>query len=191
MANRLDRGRNIMNIYKKLQSCRTKLQATKLNKSGHNKFAGYKYFELGDFLPSIQTLFDEAGLCGVVSFNSDLTTLTIYDTDSEAQIVFTSPMAEASLKGCHPIQNLGAVQTYQRRYLWITAMEIVENDALDAVTGSEPIKAAKKTITPESGTAWENAKAAFRRDGNLDAVLARVNISESDQGKLYEECDSV
>jgi hypothetical protein len=45
-------------------------------------------------------------------------------------------MAEANLKGTHPIQNLGAVETYQRRYLWMTAMEIVEHDALDATTGS-------------------------------------------------------
>ena len=46
-------------------------------------------------------------------------------------------MAEANLKGTHPIQNLGAVETYQRRYLWMTAMEIVEHDILDASTGYE------------------------------------------------------
>lgn len=181
-----------MSIYKKLQTCRIKLQSIKFNKSGNNKFAGYKYFELGDFLPSIQTLFDEQGLCGIVSFTNEFATLTIYDVDSDAQIVFTSPMADASLKGCHPIQNLGAVQTYQRRYLWTTAMEIVENDAIDAVIGSDKTTdQVKKFITPKSGAAWTNAKAAFRRDGNLDAVLSRVNISEEDKLKLFEECDSV
>ena len=30
---------------------RTKLNSMSLTKSGENKFAGYKYFELGDFLP--------------------------------------------------------------------------------------------------------------------------------------------
>ena len=44
-------------------------------------------------------------------------------------------MGEADLKGCHSVQNLGAVQTYTRRYLYITAFEIVEHDALDATTG--------------------------------------------------------
>ncbi len=52
-------------------------------------------------------------------------------------------MAEAQLKGCHPVQNLGATQTYLRRYLYVLALEIVEHDALDATTGSEAPKAAK------------------------------------------------
>ncbi len=52
-------------------------------------------------------------------------------------------MAEANLKGCYPIQNLGAVETYSRRYLYVTALEIVEHDALDATTGSEAPKSAK------------------------------------------------
>jgi hypothetical protein len=49
-------------------------------------------------------------------------------------------MSRAELKGCHEVQNLGAVQTYLRRYLWTTAMEIVEHDALDATTGSVEVK---------------------------------------------------
>jgi hypothetical protein len=46
-------------------------------------------------------------------------------------------MKEANLKGCHAIQNLGAVETYTRRYLWVTALEIVEHDVLDATTGND------------------------------------------------------
>ena len=137
-----------MSIYKKLQECRVKLQGIELKKSGDNKFAKYKYFELGDFLPTVQSLFNAAGLCGVVSFDAELAKLTIFDFDSDQQIVITSPMAKAELKACHDIQNLGAVQTYQRRYLYQSALEIVEHDALDAVTGKEvdysiAIKAAK------------------------------------------------
>ncbi|GAB3484258.1 hypothetical protein [Azotobacter salinestris] len=41
----------------------------------------------------------------------------------------------------------------------------------------------------EPGTkAWENAKLAYRRDGNLDAVLARAEMSEENQALLIEEC---
>ena len=123
---------------------RIKLQNTKLNKSGHNKFAGYKYFELGDFLPTVQNIFIELGLCGVVSYTQDLATLTIADMTSDSTIVITSPMGSAALKGCHEVQNVGAVETYQRRYLWVTAMEIVEHDVLDAVTGTDTGTPAKK-----------------------------------------------
>jgi hypothetical protein len=125
---------------------RIMLQNAPLKKSGHNKFAGYSYFELGDFIPTINSIFNEVGLCGVVSYDSEIASLTITDTDDGTNIIITSPMADANLKGCHPIQNLGAVETYTRRYLWVTAMEIVEHDALDS---SAPIK--EVIITPTQG----------------------------------------
>ena len=130
-------------VYEKLQKARIKLQSTQLKKSGHNKFAGYQYFELGDFLPTINQIFAELKLCSIVSFGEDIATLKIIDFDSGGQIRFTSPMAEAQLKGCHPVQNLGATQTYLRRYLYVLALEIVEHDALDATTGSDAPKSAK------------------------------------------------
>jgi hypothetical protein len=58
-------------------------------------------------------------------------------------------MGSAALKGCHEVQNIGAVETYQRRYLWVTAMEIVEHDALDATNGKEaPEGRAKAALKP-------------------------------------------
>ena len=137
-----------MGVHKKLMDARILLQQAPLKKSGHNKFAGYSYFELGDFLPTINSIFYKTGLCGVVSFGKELATLTITDTEDGSQIVLTSPMAEANLKGCHPIQNLGAVETYTRRYLWVSAMEIVEHDALDS---SAPLKEDKVIISPTQG----------------------------------------
>lgn len=137
-----------MGVHKKLMEARIALQSAPLKKSGHNKFAGYQYFELGDFLPTINQIFSKVGLCGVVSFDKELATLTITDTDDNSEIKLTSPMADANLKGCHPIQNLGAVETYTRRYLWVSAMEIVEHDALDA---SPPVKEQAPVITPTQG----------------------------------------
>jgi hypothetical protein len=135
-------------VHKKLMQARIMLQNAPLKKSGHNKFAGYSYFELGDFIPTINSIFNEIGLCGVVSYDSEIASLTITDVDDGTNIIITSPMADANLKGCHPIQNLGAVETYTRRYLWVTAMEIVEHDALDS---SAPIKEEKVIITPTQG----------------------------------------
>jgi hypothetical protein len=142
-----------MSVHKKLMQARIQLQGTKLSKSGKNKFAGYSYFELGDFLPTIQDIFHQIGLCGFVSFGKDLATLTITDVDGGGEILITSPMAEANLKGTHPIQNLGAVETYNRRYLWMAAMEIVEHDILDA---SKPMEEkATPVITPNQGAREE------------------------------------
>lgn len=138
-----------MSVLKKLMEARVTLQGEPLKKSGHNKFAEYEYFELGDFLPTVQNIFKTLGLCGVVSYDKELAKLTITDVDDGTAVEITSPMGSAALKGCHEVQNIGAVETYQRRYLWVTAMEIVEHDALDSTTGSE-----KSKVLPTK-TGWE------------------------------------
>jgi len=127
-----------MSVYKKLQEARCEMQRMSLSKSGENKFAGYNYFELSDFLPVINDLFLEKGLCGLVSFTAELATLKVVDIEDGTSVDFTSPMGSAALKGCHEVQNIGAVETYQRRYLYVTALEIVEHDALDPITGAKP-----------------------------------------------------
>lgn len=133
-----------MSVHKKLMAARVKLQSIQMKKSGLNKFAGYSYFELGDFIPHVQTIFNEIGLCGVVSFDVDYARLYITDVEDGTSILITSPMAEANLKGAHPIQNLGATLSYQRRYLWMAAMELVEGDAIDSAPPVEAPKAEPK-----------------------------------------------
>ena len=138
-----------MSVHKKLMQARVKLQSMEIKKSGLNKFAGYSYFELADFIPPIQSIFNELGLCGIVTFNTEYAQLCITDVEDGTVIVITSPMAEANLKGAHPIQNLGAVLSYQRRYLWMAALEIVEGDAVDSAPPVEAPKPVKVEPKPE------------------------------------------
>jgi hypothetical protein len=164
-----------MSVYKKLQEARIDLQSRPLKKSGRNKFAGFEYFELGDFLPTIQNIFTEKGLCGTITFYTDIAVLTIVDVDKpEDKIEFKSPMSTAELKGCHAIQNLGAVQTYLRRYLWVAAMEIVEHDSLDAVTGKDDLKKAKPTVeSPRivgERTQWQEDPSGWIIDAPADPL---------------------
>ena len=127
-----------MNVYQKLNLAREKFHSAEIKKSGHNKFANYYYFELADFVVPALKIFKEVGLTSVIRFETDIATMEIVNNEKpEDRIYITSPMSEASLKGCHPVQNLGAVETYVRRYLWVTALEIVEHDGLDS---SAPIK---------------------------------------------------
>jgi len=138
-----------LNVLKKLIDSRVALQHKSLNKSGHNKFAGYKYFELADFLPTVQQIFQEKGLVDVISFTETLATMIVFDIEDGSSVSFTSPMGSANLKGCHEVQNVGAVESYQRRYLYTTALAIVENDVLDAVTGDDKPKAILIGQNPE------------------------------------------
>lgn len=47
----------------------------------------------------------------------------------------------------------------------------------------------RRYLTPNQTKAWENAKSAYKRDGCLDSVLARVSMSEEHQAQLKEECE--
>ena len=51
-----------------------------------------------------------------------------------------------------------------------------------------PVAPEKKVLTPEQAAAWNNAKAAYKRDGHLKAVLSRVDISQEHQDQLIAEC---
>jgi hypothetical protein len=133
----------MMSVYKKLQQARLALQNTKLNKSGKNKFAGFEYFELGDFIPQVTAIFDKVGLCGIVSFTPETAYLTVHDTDGDGFVTFTSPLVMADNAKGQPIQSMGSTHTYFRRYLWLMCMEITENDVVDATAGGEPVKKAE------------------------------------------------
>lgn len=175
------------NIYSKLQKARCEFQEKPLKKSGHNKFAGYHYFELGDFLPTINALLDKHNLCSSMSFGTELATLTIYNSENmEEKIEFTSPMSEANLKGCHAVQNLGAVQTYLRRYLWVNAFEIVESDGLEATTGKEEPKPSKTKINVKLNKV-NSLIQAKDVDANAVMIFVKSTFKVSELEKLNEQ----
>lgn len=122
-----------MNVFEKLNEARLAFQKKNVKKSGNNKFAGYSYYELADILPAINEIAKELKFSCIVSFGTDVAQLEFVDLEKpQDKISFLSPMSKASLKGCHEVQNLGAVETYIKRYLYQNCFEIVENDALDA-----------------------------------------------------------
>lgn len=126
-----------MNVYQKLAQARLELKSAGLKQSGKNKGVGYTYFDLQDILPQTTMIEKELGLLSVVTFSNTEGTLTVINTEQpEEKIIFSSPLREAELRGCHPVQNLGAIETYVRRYLYLLAYEIVETEALNLTQGS-------------------------------------------------------
>lgn len=135
------------NIYTKLMEVRVNFHKLELKKSGLNKFAGFKYYELGDFLVPATKLLQEANLCPMISFNNELATMVLINGDNPAeQIEFTSPMRNLEIKGSNAVQSLGGVQTYLTRYLYIQLLNIVEADVFDATSGKEDKNNIKKNI---------------------------------------------
>jgi hypothetical protein len=188
-----------MNIYEKLQQARIDLEHRGIKKTGHNKFSNYKYYELDDFIVPVMNIFQELKLCPIVSYNSERgakLTLVNIENPEEIIIIESSP-ANCTLKGMHDIQNLGAVETYHRRYLYITLLEITENDIIDGDEKTIPEK--KEKITPEllqellkSGTGEQIRKAKnefiIDKDSkvNLDARLTKLKM-DYEAKKLLKE----
>lgn len=199
-----------MSVYKKLQQARVRLQESKIKKSGVNTYSKYTYFELSDFIPAINEIFDKVGLCGIVSFTNDTAYLTIHDCESEGFITFTSPLVMAEMAKSQPIQSLGSTHTYYRRYLWLMAMEICEEDNVEARTGvlKEEVKPAapilQKSIIPKVVTGAEGQWqiVATKNPGASDSewleliekaaeTLLNITASEADVLEIYQKNKSL
>lgn len=170
-----------MNLYEKLQECRVELQKMNLKKTGENKFAGFKYYELADFLPTVNELFLKHKLSSNFSIvNNEQAILEIRNIEKLDEVIdFTSPIAEANIKGCTPVQSLGGVHTYLKRYLYINALEIVENDMFDSKVGdmevekSKPMTAEQKELLNSLST--EDKKKIIAKFGTTDLTFKQAS----------------
>ena len=131
-------------LYAKLQQIKLELSQTKLKKSGYNKFSGFDYFELADFLPTLIALCNKYGVYTYTTFDTDYAILTAVNADDpEQKISVSSPMKELNVISkegntkMNELQALGAVETYQRRYLYMSMFDIVENDGLDSLSNGD------------------------------------------------------
>ena len=127
------------NIYRKLQAMRVELQKKGLTKSGYNDHKKYNYFELADFLPAINELQEKYNTITLFHIDKETAGLRVLNCDdTKDEIVFTMPVAELSIAGANSIQNIGGLTTYCRRYLYMIAFEIAENDEFDRNANNEP-----------------------------------------------------
>jgi len=114
------------------------IQQKNLRKSGKNNFSNFSYYELSDFIPSVNEVFKEIGLLGRFSIEDGKANLQIFNADNRHdQMDFSIPTASVDIKNCTPIQSIGAMNTYLKRYLYMNALELVENDMLDAGVGRD------------------------------------------------------
>lgn len=203
-----------MNVYQKLIQARKMFQEADIKKSGINRFADFKYFELADIVPPKTAIFAELGLVDIVTFAPDCATLYLFNVDNpEEMIPFTSPMrplttvSQTGKNKMNELQGLGAEETYQRRYLYMMALDIVEADSFDATSGqNETTKSQNASQTAQEAVGATNVssmnkssstrpasqnereavkKALTNTDGNADT--AQVNAIIRALKKLREK----
>lgn len=154
-----------LNIFERLQLLRIDIQKANLKQSGINKFANYKYFDLKDIVPTINILLLKYKLTTHITFTNEMATLTIINCHKpDEKIIFTSPMRDLEIKGLNNIQVLGGVETYQRRYLYLIAFDIVESDLIEV-----------QKALPISSNQIETIQ---KHTDKIGALLKKFNISD-------------
>ena len=181
------------NVYQKLLEARVLFAEEDVKKSGKNMKMSYKYFELQDIVPVATPIFQKVGLLPVVTFTNDEASMTIFNTDNPGDfIVFTSPMKEiepiiSNKTGgevTNAIQRLGSVETYQRRYLYMIALDIVESDSIEPTTGDNTPPAPKPSAPVTTEKRQEVAKSLTAPEGN--ATELQIKGLKSALAKLME-----
>ena len=174
----------VVSIYGKLMQARIEFHEIDIQKTGHNTFTNYRYFELSDFLLPAMRCMGKQGLVPIVSFNVEYARMRVYCIETGKRFEITSPMSTAKLKACHEIQNLGAVETYERLYLCRTLNELVESDQ------AENVKPASELASPEQIAAMFDYK-DYMTPGQiawLDAASDKITADQAEYvlGQLKE-----
>lgn len=149
-----------MNIYEKIQKVKEEFLAKNIKKSGQNKFAGFSYYELSDITPPLIELCNKYKLFTAFRFTNEEAVLEIVNIEEPKEVqLYSSPMEELELKGCNKIQALGGTETYQRRYLYMAAFDIIEADLFDKTSGISDEKLITKTQIKKIGELVEDIPA--------------------------------
>ena len=150
-----------LNVYGKLLEARERFLASGVKKNGKNMYAEFKYFTLDDIIPVKQKIFKELGLADIITFEAEEAILFLHDVDNPTDfIIFKSQLDEDESLIKNPIQKVGAIQTYIRRYLYMLALDIIESDGIEAVTDKPEDKSPtpKKSNKPATPAEREKAK---------------------------------
>jgi hypothetical protein len=170
------------NLLLKLLEARVYIQGLTLKKSGLNKFANFHYYELDDFLPSVNKICLEKEIVPCFRIENNIALLEIIDAkNTNERIIFQIPFINANIKGCNEIQSLGGSQTYLMRYLFIAAFQISEPDVSDAVVGKDKPKGSEQRDSAPQSKTNPNMK------GDLGKALESINKATLDRLQIVKE----
>lgn len=126
---------------------RVELQNSKIKKSGKNKFAGFNYYELADFLPKLNELMLKEGINDQFYITNEYAVLELIKGEERQKYtipfkIFETPVNTKidnktgevkKVKSMQDIQYLGALNTYYKRYLYLNAFGITDGEVIDSM----------------------------------------------------------
>lgn len=206
MATKKEETPKTLNVYQKLIKARAMFLNEEIKKTGKNMKLEFKYFELSDIVPVATRIFEEVGLLPIVNFTDTTASLEMANVDNpEETIVFLAPFTQitpvVSTKTGNAVMNemqaLGSSITYMRRYLYMIAMDICEDDTIDSDAGIKvPAPVAKPTRTApatpverrevKEGLTAVNDNATDLQIKGLKAVLKKLKDTDSKYEELIQ-----
>ena len=181
-----------MSLNESIISIRVKLQNSTLKKSGLNKFAGFDYFELSDFLPRLNELMLEEKVNDLFTIENDKATLTLIkgeerQTYSIPFIVFDTPINKQGQKSMQDIQYLGALNTYYKRYLYLNAFGITDGDVIDALENNSKMTKEQKEFIAKMPKSWQEGIRNTYGTMDLSYEQAKQMIDKFNKAKKEKE----
>ena len=106
----------------------------KLTKEGYNNYQKFKYIEAEDLFPIVREVCKKFKLRTKFewAYDRSMLRLTITDQEDGSKSRFIIPVAEVDAKDPGKyMQDIGRIQTYAMRYLYIQAFELAIPDEID------------------------------------------------------------
>lgn len=182
---------NTMNLYQKVAKIKGEMSSMKFSKTGRNSFTKFNYFQLDDFEPTLEKLCSQYGIVTYFMFALDAARMVVVDADDPTQkIEVDSPVDVSFGKTSTKMQDIGAMQTYARRYLFMSFFGITESDFLDEVAGMDNPKSEDDVehVNPDKSEAVKKSDAnADKKKSTAYQVWRRLlNMNGFDSKKPLE-----
>lgn len=171
------------NLNESIIKIRVDLQNSKLKKSGKNKFAGFDYFELADFLPRLNELMLQEGINDRFYIKDDYATLELQKGEEKQEytmpfVMFEVPMNKGGIPSMQKIQYLGALNTYYKRYLYLNAFGITDGEIIDSMDNSNLEKSPIDELKDKIKKYGTNASAKLKEIGKKLSELSEEELKD-------------
>ena len=173
-----------LTIFQKLNKVRLEFMNKPIEKSGKNKFAGFNYYELKDIIPTAMKLLDKYNLCFVISFNEDDAKAILIDSETDKTIEFRTYVEKLDVraKGMNSAQARGAVETYARRRLWSSLLELTDGEVVDTISVGakgvesveQPVQQTESKQTSNDSVISTREEYTFATDDDVKAVKEKL-----------------
>lgn len=190
-----------MNLNESIMKIRVELQNAGLKKSGKNKFAGFDYFELSDFLPKLNELMLEEKMNDRFYIKENLATLELQKGEeiniyTMPFVLFETPKNRKEdrdtgeiyeVKSMQDIQYLGALNTYYKRYLYLNAFGITDGEVIDSMDNNKIAGTKKEKKATES-----QLKLINKLDTNIkNKILEKYNITKIEELNIKQASEII